>query len=206
MSSSNVLIDDSAVSRTDRALSKLESAFNLVAGLVVFALVALAVVHVLSRKFLNAPVPGFVDWVEQSMAVFAFIGIAYCQRVGGHIRMDIVVGALKGRALWFAEMLSCIFMALVTAALIYGSYFHFARSFDWGSPLWSRDSSIDIALPLWPAKFLVPLALTLLFLRLLIQIWGYGRAFWYGLERPAAVPLIEDAMAQASSEAKTVSG
>lgn len=206
MSTSNIIVDDSAVSKADQALNRLESAFNLVAGLVVFALVALAVVHVLSRKFLNAPVPGFVDWVEQSMAVFAFIGVAYCQRVGGHIRMDIVVGALRGRALWLAEMLSCIFMALVTTALIYGSWFHFRRSFDFTAPLWSRDSSIDIALPLWPAKFLVPLALTILLARLLIQIWGFGRAAWHGLERPAGVPLVEDAMAQAASEAQTVSG
>lgn len=205
MSSSNVLSDESTVSHLDRLLFKLESAFNLVAGLVVFALVALAVVHVLSRKFLNAPVPGFVDWVEQSMAVFAFLGVAYCQRVGGHIRMDIVVGALRGRALWLAETLSCIFMALITMALIYGSYFHFARSFDWNAPLFSRDSSIDIALPLWPAKFLVPLALSILLIRLILQIWGFGRAFALNLEHPPAVPLIEDAMSQANSEAKTVS-
>ena len=97
-------------------------------------------------------------------------------------------------------------MALVTVALIYGSWFHFSRSFDFGSPLWSRDSSIDIALPLWPAKFLVPLALTILLMRLLVQIWGFARAFWYGLERPPAVPLIEDPMTQASHEAETVSG
>ena len=32
------------------------------------------------------------------MAVFAFLGLAYCQREGGHIRMDIVVDASRGRA------------------------------------------------------------------------------------------------------------
>jgi TRAP-type mannitol/chloroaromatic compound transport system permease small subunit len=43
--------------------------------------------------------------------------------------------------------------------------------------LFSRDSSIDIGLPLWPAKLVVPLAFTLLWLRLVLQLWGYGRAF-----------------------------
>ena len=101
----------------------------------------------------------FVTMITDSMGFFAFLGLAYCQREGGHIRMDIVVSRLRGRGLWFAELLSVIFMLLLTTALIYGTWFHFQRSFDWAAPLWSRDSSIDISLPLWPAKLLVPVAL-----------------------------------------------
>lgn len=206
MSTSSVLADDSALSRTDRTFLKLEAAMNLIAGVVIFALVLLAVYNVVGRKLFNAPVPGYVDWTEQFMATFAFLGLAFCQREGGHIRMDILVGQFRGRTLWAAEWISCVFMLLLTTALIYGTWFHFERSFDWNAPLWSTDSSIDIALPLWPAKLIVPVSLAVLWIRLALQIWGYGRAFRRNETAPVAVPLIEDAATQANKEAKTVDG
>lgn len=206
MSTSSVLTDDSALSRWDRRWLKLEAVMNLASGLVIFALVLLACYNVFGRKLFNAPVPGYVDWTEQFMATFAFLGLAFCQREGGHIRMDIVIGQLRGRVLWFAELLGVIFMLLLTTALIYGTWAHFGRSFDFGAPLWSRDSSIDIALPLWPAKLIVPLALGVLWVRLALQIWGYTRAFLRGDKTPVAVPLIEDAATQANREAETVDG
>ena len=200
------MADDSSLSRADRLLHRLEATLNLLSGIVIFALVVLAVYNVIGRKFFSAPVPGYVDWTEQFMAAFAFLGLAYCQREGGHIRMDLLVGKLRGRVLWLAEWLSTLFMLLLTIALIYGTWFHFGRSFDWSSPMWSRDSSIDIALPLWPAKLVVPFALSLLLLRLCLQLWAYTRAFRTDAERPIAVPLIEDAARQAEREAETVSG
>ena len=36
------------------------------------------------------------------------MGLAFTQRDGGHIRMDIVIGKLRGRALWFAELLTSV--------------------------------------------------------------------------------------------------
>ena len=57
----------------------------------------LAVVSVGGRNFFNQPLPGYVDWIEQAMPLIAFMGIAYVKRDGGHIRMDILVGSLRGR-------------------------------------------------------------------------------------------------------------
>jgi len=205
-STSSVLTDDSRVSRTDQTLLWLEARMNLAGGIVIFLLVFMAVANVLGRKLLNAPVYGYVDWTEQLMAIFAFLGLAYCQREGGHIRMDILVMRLKGRVLWFFEWVSTLFMLLVTIGLVYGSWHHFLRAFDMGSPLWSSDSSIDIGLPTWPAKLLVPVALFILALRLAIQLWGYSRALRTGDPNPVAVPLPEDAMSVATREARTVSG
>ena len=117
MASSPVLSDDSTLSRLDRAWLRLESWMNLTAGITIFALVFLAVVHVLSRKILNAPVPGYVDWTQQFMAIFAFLGLSYCQREGGHIRMDILIGQLHRRPLWIAEWLSTLFMLILDLLL-----------------------------------------------------------------------------------------
>ena len=206
MSTSPVKTDDTRLSWFDQTWLKLEGFMNLLSGITIFLLVGLAVVHVLSRKLFNAPVPGYVDWTQQFMALFAFLGLSYCQREGGHIRMDILVGQLKQRKLWIAEWLSILFMLILTTALIYGTYFHFERSFAWDKPLWSRDSSIDIALPLWPAKLIVTLSMCVLWVRLWIQLWGFGRAMKENSVMPVAVPLIEDAATQAMHEAEAVEG
>ena len=197
---SAVLEDDSTLSRLDRLFFKLESFLALLGGITIFLLVLLAVVNVLGRWLFNLPVSGYIDWVEQAMAVFAFFGIAYCQRLGGHIRMDIVIGSLKGRALWISEFTSTLIMLLLTSVLVYGSYLHFLRAFNNG------DSSIDIGLPVWPAKLVVPIALLILAIRLVLQLWGYIRAIKNNTDQPVAVPLIEDAATQAANEAKSVSG
>lgn len=203
---SSVLTDNSSLSRADRAWLRIEAAMNLVSGAVIFALVVLAVYNVLGRKFFNAPVPGYVDWTEQFMAAFAFLGLAYCQREGGHIRMDALVGHLRGRALWLAEFLSSIFMLLLATALAVGAWHHFERSFDLNSAMWSRDSTIDVGLPLWPSKLLVPLSIAVLWIRLALQIWGYWRAFASGDERPVGVVLPADSATQAAREAEGVGG
>ena len=193
-----ILEDDSVLSRLDRIYFRFEVLLNLMGGLAIFLLVLLATTNVLGRFLFSLPIDGYVDWVEQAMAFIAFLGIAYTNRLGGHIRMDIVISRLHGRMLWISELLSVVLMLGVTLVLIYGSYLHFWRAYDIG------DSSLDINLPTWPAKLVVPFALTVLALRLLLQLWGYARAVREGGDQPVAVPLIESAADVAAKEAEAV--
>ncbi|WP_068111345.1 TRAP transporter small permease subunit [Tropicimonas marinistellae] len=203
---SSVLTDNSLVSRLDQRLHVLEGVLALLSGLTVFALMLLAVVSVSGRNFFNAPLPGYVDWIQQAMPLIAFMGISYTQRNGGHIRMDMLVGALKGRPLFVVEFLTTLAMLVLMVLLVWGTWAHFQRSFDFGSPLWSRDSTMDIGLPIWPAKLLAPVAFSVLCLRLTLQLWVYGRAVILGEENPVAVPLPVDVATQAAMEAEHVSG
>ncbi|WP_371168516.1 TRAP transporter small permease subunit [Aliiroseovarius sp. 2305UL8-7] len=204
--SSLVLSDDSKLSLFDQRLYKIETLLALVSGLAVFSLMVLAVVSVGGRNFFQQPLPGYVDWIEQAMPLIAFMGIAYAQRDGGHIRMDMLVGALKGRPLYLVEFITTFAILTLMILMVWGSWAHFARSFDFAAPLWSRDSSMDIALPLWPAKLLAPIAFGVLCLRLLLQLYAYARAFVRGEAHPIAVPLVADAATQAAMEAEHVSG
>jgi C4-dicarboxylate transporter DctQ subunit len=199
-SSKRVLEDDSYLSKIDRLFLRLETVLTLAGGIVIFLLVFLATANVLGRWIFTLPVSGYIDWVEQAMAFFAFLGIAYTQREGGHIRMDMLVGKIQGRPLWFTELISVSLMLVVTLVLIYGSFLHFLRAYQIG------DSSMDINLPIWPAKLVVPVALSILALRLILQIWAYSRAVINGSDSPVAVPLIEDAAAIAAAEAGSLMG
>ncbi|WP_339766168.1 TRAP transporter small permease [uncultured Pseudosulfitobacter sp.] len=198
---SSVLEDKSLLSRLDRALLPVEWFFALISGIAVFSLMFLAVWSVLGRKFFGSPLLGYVDYIETAMPLIAIMGVSYVQRSGGHIRMDMLVGALSGRAKWLFELISILLILVLIVALIWGSWAHFDRSFDCARPLCSRDSTIDIGLPLWPSKLIVPMAFTVLALRLVLQAWGYARALVLGLENPVAVPLILTVAEQAKLEA-----
>ena len=199
-----VLSDDSRLSKLDHKLLRLEIILALLSGVAVFSLMILAVVSVGGRNFLNQPLPGYVDWIEQAMPLIAFMGIAYVQREGGHIRMDIVVGQLRGRPLFIAEFITTLAVLLLMVLLVWGTWAHFQRSFDFAAPLWSRDSSMDIALPIWPAKLLAPVAFSVLCLRLFLQLWGYARGIAKG--EAIGVPMVADAAKQAQMEAEQLSG
>lgn len=199
-----VLSDDSTLSKLDHILLRLERAFALISGLAVFALMLLAVVSVTGRNAANAPLPGYVDWIEQAMPLIAFMGISYVMREGGHIRMDILVGKLRGRALYLVELITTLAVLILMALLVWGTWAHFDRSFDFAAPMWSRDSSMDIALPLWPAKLMAPLAFSILCLRLCLQVWAYARGVITG--HTVGVPLVADAAKQAQMEAEQLQG
>ncbi|KAA0921129.1 TRAP transporter small permease [Aquicoccus porphyridii] len=201
---SPVLEDDSVLSRLDRGLLRVERLMGLVAGLAIFSLMLLAVRSVGGRVTLNAPLMGYVDFIEQLMPLIAILAVSFAQRDGTHIRMDLLVENLRGRALWLFELISVLLILMLMLFLIWGSWAHFQRSFDLGAPWWSRDSTTDIAMPIWPAKLLVPVAFSVLALRLLIQIYGFARALVLGLEKPVAVPMVLDAAAQAAAEAKAL--
>lgn len=198
-SSTTIFEDQSKLSLADRAFFKIESMLNLAGGIVIFLLVFLATANILGRWLFDLPINGYIDWVEQAMAFMAFLGIAYTKREGGHIRMDILVSHLRGRWLWFTELVSVILMLIITLLLTYGSFLHFLRAYQLG------DSSLDIDLPTWPAKLVVPVALGVLSLRLMLQVWGYARALKDNSEQPVAIPLIEDAATVAAKEAESVS-
>ena len=180
--------------RADRLLGTLENGLNLCAGVLIFALMLLGVAQIVLRTVFNAPIFGYIDLVEVSMVGFAVLSIAYVQRVGAHVRMEILVSRLKGRWLWLTEMGGTALAAFIVGVLIPYAWRHFERAFDFG------DSTIDIELVTWPAKLVVPVALSVLLVRLIVQLAGYWRLVLHpGLE-PVAVPTIQDAAAQAETE------
>ncbi len=173
------------LSTIDRRYFQVESLTNFVAGLVIMGLMFLGVAQVLGRKLLNMPVPGYVDLVEFAMVVFAFLAISYCQKLGSHVRMELIIGRFHGRTQWFLEIIGMLIAVFIIAVLMYYSYAHFLRAWNIG------DSSIDLELPIWPSKLIVPFAFAMLLGRFAIQLTGYIRLFVHPDAVPIAIPIIE---------------
>lgn len=179
--------------RLDGWLGVVEDHANLIAALAIFFLMVVGVAQIAGRKLFNVAIHGYIDWIEQSSALFAFLGIAYAQRLGAHIRMDITLG-WPARLRWWLELAGVVLALVVIALLIDASFNAFWRAWSLG------DSTMDIRLPVWPAKLVVPLALGLLWLRLGLQLWGYTRMVLDPDAAPVGVPNLETIDEQVKAE------
>ena len=174
----------STLSRFDAWYGRLEAALNFIAGVAIFVLMLVGVFQVVGRTFFNTAIYGYIDYIEQSTAIFAFLGVAYCQKVGGHIRMEILLTLMPRRLLWWVEAFGVVVALIIVTVLIDGSYDNFLRAYELG------DSTMDIQLPVWPSKLLVPIALGTLWLRLALQLAGYLRLAFHPQAEPVGVPTL----------------
>jgi len=174
-----------ALTAADRWLSRVEDFLDLVAAFFIVFLMMFAVTQVISRKLFNYPLWGYIDIVEIVMVTFAFLGISYCQRLGGHIRMELVVRQLHGRALWLFEILGTVVALGIILVLLWYGFTFFLRAYQLG------DSTIDREIILWPAKLVIPIAFAVLTARLLIQLLAYTRLALHPEAEPVAIPVIE---------------
>ena len=178
----------------DAAYFAVEKFLNLIAALTILGLMFVGTYQVFGRKLLNVPIPGYVDVVEVAMTTFAFFGLAYCQKLGGHIRMEIIIGRFKGRLLYAMELLGTLVVMVIVAILIVYTWEHFERAYTIG------DSTIDIEIILWPSKLAVPFAFSVLMVRLVLQAVGFYRLILNPDAVQIAVPHIETVDEQAQHE------
>ena len=184
----------SALTVADRWLSRVEDIFDLVAAFFIIFLMMFAVSQVISRKLFNYPLWGYVDIVEIVMVAFAFLGISYCQRLAGHVRMEILLRRLHGRTLWIFEIVGVVVALAIILVLMWYGFTFFQRAFVLG------DSTIDREIILWPAKLVIPVAFAVLAVRLLIQLAAYTRLALHPLFRmPPSRPRRQASWPRASS-------
>lgn len=185
--------------RADAIQSHLEDGLNLIAALAIFFLMFVGVVQIVGRTFFNFAIYGYIDWIEQASVLFAFLGIAYAQRLGSHIGMDLTMG-WRPSIRWKIELFGVAMALAIISVLIYASFTNFLRAYSIG------DSTMDIRLPTWPAKLMVPLALSVLWLCLSLQICGYVRMIAHPDAEPIGIPKLVTIETQVQDEIAEVLG
>ena len=185
--------------RADAILSHVEDSLNLIAALAIFFLMFVGVAQIVGRTVFDFAIYGYIDWMEQASSLFAFLGIAYAQRLGSHIGMDLTMGWRPANR-WKIELFGVSVAIAIISVLVYASFTNFLRAWSIG------DSTMDIRLPTWPAKLMVPLALSVLWLRLSLQICGYLRMIRHPDAEPVAVPRLVTIETQVQDEIAEVLG
>ena len=71
----------------NKKLSDIENALVLIVGVSIFIVMILTSIQIISRV-VGYPWPAFLELSELAISIFAFLGVAYAQRMDAHIRMD----------------------------------------------------------------------------------------------------------------------
>jgi TRAP-type C4-dicarboxylate transport system permease small subunit len=187
-------------SAAHRAWSVLEDALNLIAAAAIFFLMFVGVFQIVGRAVFDTAIYGYIDYMEQASAIFAFLGISYAQRVGAHIRMDLLLRGFSMRFLWAMELFAVAVGLIIVTVLVESTFQNFLRAWTLG------DSTMDIKLPVWPTKLIVPFVLAVLWVRMALQVADYLRLVRYPDAQPIAVPVIETIEVQAQNEIEEALG
>ena len=151
----------------ERGFSVIETGLNYTGVVLIIFLMFFVTTGVLGRYFFNQPLAGYWDMAEMMLAVLVFFGIAYTQRMGGHIRIDLFITRLRGRSYHIAEFLSLLLSLGIFAVIgFYGlkrALYAYA----------SGDVSISMLWPIWPAMMSVAIGSFLLCARFIIQMFQH---------------------------------
>ena len=189
----------SLVWHIDRVLRAPEDALNFLAAAATFFLMLLGVTQIV-LNFLGLPIFGYIDMIELAMPILAILGIAYCQRLGTHIRMDILVQNFRGRLLWGVESFAALCTFIIAIFLMLFAWNFFLDAYQIG------DSTTDAEINTWPSKILVPIAFALWACRMLVQFLGAVRLTMNPALLPVGVVVQKDIAEQAQDEIREAMG
>ena len=144
---------------------KVERGASLVAAWVILILMFLTSADVISRYFFNRPIQTVYEISQNLLLVIVFLSVAYVASVRGHPKVDIATSWLP----WKGQLAIDIFgwvLALAMMGIV---------TWQTGIRAWTswvvQDYSMGlIDLPLWPGKFILPIGIGMLCIRLIIII------------------------------------
>ena len=157
-----------------KLLDTLYAASAWLAGICMVGVLVMVLLTVLSRLF-GFSAPGTDAYAGYAMAGAGFMALANTLKQGEHIRVTLVLGMLKGRALKVAEVI-----ALGIATVLSGFLAFYSAHLTWQS--WEIDDiSVGIdATPMWIPQVFMALGTLVFFIafcdELVLELLGQRKA------------------------------
>lgn len=138
----------------DRLVVRVTDGLALLGAVGVVAMLVHITAYVILRQVSHTPVPATVEIVSYYyMILIAFLPLAWAERRGEMISIEIFASLMKGRI----GRINDIFVALVTSGvylvLTYTTWIVAMREFSARSFV----ISLSVAIPTWPSYFVLPL-------------------------------------------------
>jgi TRAP-type C4-dicarboxylate transport system permease small subunit len=129
----------------------------------IIPLMLLTFADVMLRGFFNKPIPGTFEISQYILAVFILLGAAYTQQVKGHVGVDFVTSRLSPRLRAVCEILTTLLSLFIIAVVVWQG---------WVVGIEEKAVSDQLRIPQYPFKVLVAVGGFLLWLELLIDLFG----------------------------------
>jgi len=148
-----------------RWLSRCEMVSTYGAVFSVLLMMCLTTLDALGRYFLNSPIGGAYELIEDYLMLSAtFLGVAISYRKGGFIRVTILMERLPSKVKIPINIFAQIVTILYGLILAFASILNLSRTIVHGTMLGT------LPLPKWPGMVFIPLGLLLFFLLLCFDL------------------------------------
>ena len=164
---------------TDRGFGAVERWRGYLGMIALIGLMAMVVVEVVARYVFNHPMQGYIDIMEMMMVLLVFLSLAYCQREGGHIRMELFMTRVLrgGRRYHLAEFFHLLISLAGFGVIAFFAAKEVLHAYNIG------DVSMTVHLPTWPARMLAATGAIFLCLRFILQMLQSLREVAVGVKR-----------------------
>ena len=129
----------------------------------IIPLMLLTFADVLLRGFFNKPIPGTFEISQYMLAVFILLGAAYTQQVKGHVGVDFLTSRLSPRLRAICEIATTLLSLFIIAIVVWQG---------WVEGITEKAVSDQLRIPQYPFRVLVAVGGLLLWLELLIDLFG----------------------------------
>ena len=125
----------------------------------------LIVASFLSRDIFGKELAGIVEFSATCLVAIVFLGLAYAQAKGAHVKVDLVTGSLGPRKKPIMTIVGLILSTIISGLIIWKT-----GEVAWNSFLLREYRWGLISFPLWPARWLVPIGFSVLCFRFIVDI------------------------------------
>jgi TRAP-type C4-dicarboxylate transport system permease small subunit len=129
----------------------------------IIPLMLLTFADVTLRGFFNKPIPGTFELSQYILAIFILLGAAYTQQVKGHVGVDFITCRLSPRHRAICEIATTLLSLFIIAIVIWQG---------WVEGITEKAVSDQLRIPQYPFRVLVAVGGFLLWLELLIDLFG----------------------------------
>ena len=137
----------------------------LLGTLGMIAAMLVGVADVVGTEFLGRPVLGTLEFTESTMVLVVFGALAYAQQRRSHIRVELLYSSVGPRGKSFMEAVTHIVAFIFFALVGWTGYAELLYSLE------IKESTMgSVRFPLYPARILMVLGVSLLLLQLVIDI------------------------------------
>ena len=164
--------------RAQGALEKIATFLNYGAMVAIALSILLTIADATLRYAFSSGIPGSYHLTEFLLVAIIALPLARCQIIHSHIRVDILIHRIHGRALHIIEFVSLVLAFSLFAIAVYTTGENAVIAFVKGD----FERGI-INYPLWPAKSFVPIGIGVFCLTLLVEIFRHAK----GIIKPQSV-------------------
>ena len=170
-----------------RVIGGLSRVLAVISAMLILVIMVIMVADVGRRYFTGRSFPGVIEYSEVMMVAVIYLGLAYAQRKGDHIGVDIFTTRMPERVAQLVKATGLIIVSLALLWMAWETFLVAQRS------VASGEYRFGLArVPIWPARITIPLGILVMVLEVAFDISDLLRGRETGTSRPSEMGTIAD--------------